>query len=152
MSRISQGRLTTNTTSNTCIFEIINSHATRAAFVKKITVTQNVAAVGVIEIGRPTAKGVTPTSPVAMETDEAGAASSVTSALAWGTAPTRPTTFLRRANMLATIGDKHDFDFGGRGVMLAPGETLSVHSFSGTSNTYNVSAEVEQDTITVSNP
>ena len=147
--RYSQGRLTTNTTSNNCIMEIINSHSTKSAFIKKLVITQNVAAAGVIEIGRPAAKGITPTSPVAMESDDDAAAGSVTTALAWGTAPTRPTTFLRRANFLATIGDARTFEFAGKGLRLAPGQTLSVHSFSGTSNTYNVSVEAEQDDVVV---
>lgn len=147
--RYSQGRLTTNTTSNNAILEIINSSTTKSAFIKRLVITQGTAAAGVIEIGRPTAKGITPTTPVALESDDDAAAGSLTSALAWGTAPTRPTTFLRRANFLATVGDARTFEFIGKGLRLAPGQTLVVHSFSGTSNVYNVSVEAEQDDVVV---
>ena len=149
--KYSQGRLTTNTTSNNAVMEIINSHSTKSAFIKRIVITQNVAAASVIEIGRPAAAGITPTSPVAMESEDDAAAGSVTTALAWATAPTRPTTFLRRANFLATIGDARTFEFTGRGLRLAPAQTLSIHGFSGTSNTYNVSVEAEQDDVVVAN-
>jgi hypothetical protein len=150
-SRFETGRTTTNTTSNAAVMEIINQ-GTVEAFIKAITVTQNVAAASVVGVGRPAAAGITPTAPVALSSDNGVATTLVKTALAWGTAPTSPTVFYRRADFLASIGDSRRFEFAGEGLRLAPGQTLVVWGISGTSNTYNVSVEAEQNVVVRTNP
>jgi hypothetical protein len=60
-------------------------------------------------LGRPAAIGVTPTANTAivpLPNDTAEPATTVTMAIAWGTAPTTPTNsvYLRRCNLPATLG------------------------------------------------
>jgi len=63
------------------------------------------ATASVIGLGRPAAIGITPTSPVDfLPEDVADVSTLVTSALAWGTGPTVPVSFLRRIALPATIG------------------------------------------------
>lgn len=149
-SRFGTGRTTTNTTSGAAVMEIINQ-GTVEAFIKAITVTQNVAAVSVVGVGRPAAAGITPTSPVALQSDNGVDVTLTKTALAWGTGPTVPANFYRLANFLATIGDSRRFEFSGQGLRLGPNQTLVVWGVSGTSNTYNVTVEAEQNVIGVVN-
>lgn len=59
----------------------------------------------VIGLGRPALAGVTPTAPVTMLSDALGDTASTTKvALAWGTSPTVPAAFIRRAAIAAAIG------------------------------------------------
>jgi hypothetical protein len=66
----------------------------------------NAATASVYGYGRPAAIGVTPTTPVAVLAEDGGntTAGNSTTALAWGTAPTAPTNFLRRVSLPATVG------------------------------------------------
>jgi hypothetical protein len=56
-------------------------------------------------LGRPAAIGVTPTSPVTVLAEDPGdSTGTVTTALAWSTAPTVPANFFRRVYLPATLG------------------------------------------------
>jgi hypothetical protein len=152
MSRFSAAVLTTNTTSNSAIAEIINAHASKDAYVKKITASLNTAAAGVISVGRPAAAGVVPSTtanPALL--DEAGDdTGSVTLATAWNTSvPTIPAVSFRRIGVPATVGTTVVWEFLGKGLRLQHGQTLVVWSHSGTSNVYSITAEVEQDLTSV---
>jgi hypothetical protein len=77
-------------------------------------------------LGRPGAIGVTPTSPAAFvaESNVSGGANSVTTgAVAWGTAPTAPTNFLRRVSPNNLIGTGMIWTFP-RGVDIPLGQSV----------------------------
>lgn len=144
MSRFSTGRLTTNTTASNASIEIINSSTTLAAFIKEIGIALNAATATVITLGRPAAAGVTPTTPEAMQDEEGAAIGLVTTALAWGTSPTPPTVPMRRMGFAATAGLNWKFEFGGRGVRLAPGGTFIISNV-GVVSALSVYVVAEQD-------
>lgn len=89
-------------------FAEIRTAASDQAFVREIGVAVGVAgAAPTIGIIRPNAIGVTPTSPKTAQAIGVGApAATVTSAVAWGTAPTLPATpiYLARVGLPATVG------------------------------------------------
>lgn len=97
------GVRTSNTTTNNAAFTIYTGSAAIAR-VYEITITMAAATASVFGIGFPAVAGITPTSPVLLQTEESGPASTVNSALAWSTSPTNPNVFLRRVNLPATIG------------------------------------------------
>ena len=74
-------------------------------YVRELGVFMAAATASTFGIGRPAAIGVTPTSPVTLVAEDTAApAGSGQSALAWGTAPTAPTAFIRRFTLPATVG------------------------------------------------
>lgn len=89
-------------------FAEIRTAATDRAFVREIGVAVGVAgAAPTIGLIRPNAIGVTPTTPkTAQSLDPAAPAASITSAVAWGTAPTLPGTpiYLARVGLPASLG------------------------------------------------
>ena len=104
MTRYSIARRTTNVTIANACLEIIAG----AKRVKVVSVEVMLAAAtaSVFGLGRPAAKGITPTTPISMLPDAAGDAgeSTVTTAIAWGTGPTVPAQFIRRCSFLTAIG------------------------------------------------
>jgi hypothetical protein len=82
--------------------------ATDRAFVKEIGVSVGVAGASpTVGLIRPNAIGVTPTAPkTAQALDPGNPAGTLTSAVAWGTAPTLPATpiYLRRVTLPAALG------------------------------------------------
>jgi hypothetical protein len=97
--------------------------STQRAFIREIGVSVGVAGASpTIGIIRPNAIGVTPTSPKAGQPEDTAApASTMTSAVAWGTAPTLPGTpiYMRRVTLPATLGAGWVFSWN-------PGEELVV--------------------------
>src|SRR5438874_7032510 len=98
MTRGSQSRRTTSGTIGTAALEII-AGPRNGFWLRSLELTLVAATASVFAIGRPGAKGVTPTAPVAI-LPEAGAADlgaiTAATALAFGTGPTVPTSFYRR--------------------------------------------------------
>jgi hypothetical protein len=95
---------TTGVTTGTAAWEIRTASTDRARVVE-IGVFLAAATASTYGIGRPAAIGVTPTTPVTVIAEDSGSpAGTAQSALAWGTGPTVPTAFFRRASMPATIG------------------------------------------------
>jgi hypothetical protein len=82
-----------------CLWEIRTASSDMARLVElgssnAIDITPSAVSYG---LGRPAARGVTPTTPLTMlAEDEAGPAGTVQTAQAWGTAPTAPANFFRR--------------------------------------------------------
>jgi L,D-peptidoglycan transpeptidase YkuD (ErfK/YbiS/YcfS/YnhG family) len=105
MSFYSLAQRTTATTVNTPSWEI-RSAATNKPRVIEVGLSQNTAVAGVYGLGRPGSIGVTPTTPQTFVREgDAGAPTGLTTAaVAWGTAPTSPTNFDRRASPAGTIG------------------------------------------------
>lgn len=124
MALYTLGVLTTGTASASPAWEIRTASTDRAQ-VREIGVFLNAATASLFGLGRPAAIGVTPTSPVtflAMDTGDPVA--TVTSALAWGTAPTAPTNFLRRAGLAAAVGNGIIWTFGPRELVIPVSSSL----------------------------
>lgn len=84
----------------------IESAATDKPKIMEICISQVAATASLFGLGRPAAIGITPTTPVTLldEQDGNGPTGLTKTAVAWGTPPTVPTTFLRRLCTPATIG------------------------------------------------
>lgn len=90
------------------------------------------ATASVFALGRPAANGVTPTSPTALQAEDAGSpTATATFALAWGTAPTAPTVALRRWAGPATIGTGVIFTYP-RGIVIAISSNYVHHNLAAT--------------------
>ena len=142
MKRLSGGQRTTNATDNQAPIELINGEDF-SVVVREIELVNGAATAVKLEMGRPAAKGVTPTTPVALqyESPRSTSTSLVTTALAWGTSPTPPTIPLRRAVLGAAIGSRVVWEFP-EGIPLAPAETLVI-SNDGTGQVLDVNFVVE---------
>jgi hypothetical protein len=108
MARGSINRLTTGAASGSAALEII-AGADRGFWLRELFVTLAAATTSVYGVGRPAAKGVTPTSPVRLLPEDgvdlaANSPITAATALAWATPPTAPTSFYRQASLPATIG------------------------------------------------
>lgn len=91
------GIRTTNATVNQACLEIIGSTAIQARLLEiYIAMAGGSATTPTIGFGRPAAAGVTPTSPVTIVGEDPNDAPATKTALAWGTSPTAPTTYMRR--------------------------------------------------------
>jgi hypothetical protein len=99
--RFSQGFRTSAT--NGSVIEFIGATGQRAQLVE-FGITLNAATATQIGLGYPAAQGVTPTAPVTLLSESDNATTTITSALAWGTPPTAPTYYYRRASLPATVG------------------------------------------------
>jgi hypothetical protein len=104
MSIYSLGVRTTNSTIAQACVEIYTP-STLAIRVMEIGIC-NVAATGwAVGLGRPAAQGITPVAAAFNpEQSTADPAAKTNVSLSWGTSPTAPTTYLRRAYFPATIG------------------------------------------------
>lgn len=103
MARFQLAVRSSNVTTGQAVLEIIAGN--KACRVKCIDLTLVTAVVGIFGIGRPAAKGVTPTTPVnLLPCDGVGDPSLASVALAWGTSPTAPTAYFKRASMPGVIG------------------------------------------------
>lgn len=124
MALYSLGVLTTGTASGAAAWEIRTASTDRAV-VREIGVFLNAATASVFGIGRPAAIGVTPTSPVTfLAQDAASPTGTITSALAWGTGPTAPTAFLRRAGLPGAIGNGIVWTFGPNELIIPVSSSL----------------------------
>lgn len=104
MSRFSQGFRTTETDAG-AVIEFIAGASDRARLVE-IGLSLVSATLSSVGLGYPAAKGVTPTSPVTLLSENPGDSSicGITSALAWATPPTAPADnyYFRRATVPAS--------------------------------------------------
>lgn len=151
MSRFSSGVASAAGTNNTPIIEIINTSTTKDAYVKSITAGLAAGTATSLGLGRPAAIGITPTTPAALLDEYGSDTGVVKTAIAWGTAPTVPASYLRRGQAAAAIGNQIVFTFAGKGLRLQPGQTLVLWTLT-TSSLCNVTAEVEQDVASIANP
>ena len=104
MAIYSLANLTTNVTAANAALEVRTASTDRARLLE-FGAWLNAATASVYGIGRPAARGVTPTSPVTwLAEDEADPVGTVQTALAWGTGPTVPANFFRRVGLPATTG------------------------------------------------
>lgn len=138
-------RTTTNTTTGEANTEIIGpSIQGKVSLVTKIHLTLTTAVATTLLIGRPAAKGVTPTSPVPLWSlrGPSGDGSVATWALAWGTSPTSPTVVFDRVTFPATVGTTRELIYTG-GIALKDGGTLVIFNV-GTTGVLDIAVEVTE--------
>lgn len=136
MAIYSLGSRTSNLTITQACWELRTTASVRAVVLEIHFFMATGTAVS-IGVGRPAAIGVTPTSPVTVLAEDAGAPAGNTQvALAWATSPTAPTSFLRRWNGPATIGAGIIFTFP-RGLIVPLSSSLVIWNI-----TANVAADV----------
>ena len=105
MAIYSISQRTSSGTAATAAWEIISTSAQVRPAILELGLTQNAATAGVFGLGRPQAKGVTPTTPqTSLAEDYNEVVGNTTVAVAWGTGPTVPLNFFRRISCPATIG------------------------------------------------
>ena len=80
-----------------------------------------------VGLGYPAAIGLVPTTPVTLLSESDNSTIAVTSALAWGTPPTQPTYFYRRAT-LGLGSDEIVWTFD-KGLLLLPATSLVIWLF-----------------------
>jgi len=120
--RFTLGVRTTSGTSGTAAWEIRTGPTPGRATLIEIGFSLVAATASVIGLGRPSAIGVTPTSPVDFlpeDPNDVLASGVIQSALAWATGPTAPASFFPRMSFPATIG---------AGVILMPKIVIPVSS------------------------
>ena len=122
-------RTTTNTTGSQACIEIIGpSLPNKITFIKKLDINLATAVASVFQVGRPTAAGVTPTSPVQLFSLDGGDDSLATWALAWGTSPTIPNENFNRFSLPATVGTRYEIEYPDQGLALRQNETFIIYN------------------------
>lgn len=118
------GVRTSGAAAGTPAFELI-APPTKNCILRELIITLAAATASAYGLGRPAAIGVTPTTPVNALREGIGDGIGMLSktALAWGTPPTSPTVFNRRASLSATIGDFVDWVFDG-GLYIPAGQSI----------------------------
>ena len=105
--RYSLGVRTTNATDAECAWEIITGATPGRVRLVELGIFLAEATATTIGLGRPQAVGITPTTPVDFlpeDPNDVLASGVAQSALAWGTKPTIPVSFIRRIALPAVIG------------------------------------------------
>lgn len=123
--------IATRTTALTTNFPIIQwrNGATGRVKTMEVAVIQSAGTVQSFGWGVPAAAGTTPTDVTFLRDDPADPASLVISSIAWGTAPTAPTTYKRRANTPATAGTGIIWTVP-RGIVMAISSSNTIHGIS----------------------
>lgn len=140
MPRGSIARRTVDGTIATAAYELI-AHSTKGCVLREMLVTLAAATASAYGLGRPAAKGVTPTSPVALLPEDGGILQTST-AVAWGTGPTVPTQFFRRVSFPATISSSILWTFA-NGLYIPAGGTLVLWNIAA-NGVVDVSVEVDE--------
>lgn len=122
MIRSSIGRRTSDGTAGAAALEILAG--ARGLNIRAITVTLAAATASSFGLGRPAAKGITPTTPVASLLEDGSLSDTVLTqtAIAWGTGPTVPAQFLRRFGFPNVIGSYVHYNF--TSLYLPPNASL----------------------------
>lgn len=102
-TRLSLAQRTSNFTITQACWELRTTAAVRAR-IMELSIVQATATACSYGFGRPAARGVTPTTPVAFQRDADGADGATTGSLAWGTSPTAPAAYVRRFNSGVNVG------------------------------------------------
>jgi hypothetical protein len=144
MAIYSIAQRTTITTVAAASWEV-RSAATGKPKLMELGYSLGAATASIIGIGRPAAIGVTPTTPLVAldESDGNGPVGLTTCAVAWGTAPTVPANFNRRASLPATIGAGIIFTFP-RGLGLPISSSIVVWNITANSAVVDCWAVVDE--------
>ena len=136
---------TTGTTSGNAAWEL-RSASTERLYVREIGIFMGAATASTYGLGRPAAIGVTPTSPVTGQAvDPAEAAGTAQTAVAWGTAPTAPTSsiYLRRIGLPAAIGAGVIWTFRDPGLVVPVSSSIVIYNLA-TNGVVDIYAEWEE--------
>lgn len=138
MAIYSQAQLTTVTTITAPSWDI-KAAAANSPRVMELFLNLGAATQSAYGIGRPGNDGsVAQTSGLALLPENLGdPAGQTTTAIAWGTAPTVPTTFLRRATLPGTVGAGVIYTFP-RGLVLAVTKGICLWNITANSASTNV--------------
>jgi hypothetical protein len=133
---------TSDGTAGAAAWELI-APATRSISVQEVLVVLAAATASTFGLGRPAAKGVTPTTPVVL-LDERGSDGPLATrvAVAWATGPTVPTQFYRRTSLPGTISAFQLWTFP-NGLIVPAGLSLVVWNI-GTNGVADVHAVVQE--------
>lgn len=143
MAKLSLGSLTSNGTTGEAAWEFINDTLTPAK-IMRIVVSLVAATATTLGLGRPAAKGITPTTPVALlAEDEIATQTGLKTAMAWATKPTIPAAFYRRVGLPAVIGQTYEFEFV-KGLYVPAAATVILWNLAANS-VLNVTVEVEDE-------
>jgi len=104
----------------------------RGFVLRQIDISLAAATASIYQLGRPAAKGITPTSPVLIMPEASGDPSTLLTgtALAWATPPTVPTYFYRSAQMAAVVGQSISWT----GLNIIVGAGMSIVLWNGAAN------------------
>jgi hypothetical protein len=131
MSKQSLAVRSTGTGSGAAAAELIAA-ATSELRVTEIDISMGGPAGGTFGIGFPAAIGITPTTPVTLQSHDARDPSPTgTVALAWGTGPTVPAQFLYRVTVAAATAAAANISIP-EGIVVPPGKSLVVWNISNT--------------------
>jgi hypothetical protein len=122
MLRGSLARRTSDGTNAAAAFELI-ANTIRGSYLKEMLVTLAAVTASTYGLGRPAAKGVTPTAPVTVLSESNHDAIGATTAIAWGTGPTVPAQFMRRVSFPATVSSSILWTFP-EGIFIPAGQSL----------------------------
>jgi hypothetical protein len=141
MHRVSIARRTSDGTTGAAAFELIAG--TKGVLLREMLVTLAAATASTYGLGRPAAKGITPTAPVTLMS-ELGSNDPVATAtaLAWGTGPTVPAQFFRRVGFPAVITSFMLWTFA-NGLAIPAGESLVLWNLA-SNGVVDVSVEVDE--------
>ena len=112
MTQYSRTIRTSATGSGVAAVELI-AGASKACKVTEIGIALVNATASTFGLGRPAAKGITPTTPVFLLNPLGGDPGAVRASLAvaWGTGPTIPAAFFRQCSLPATVGAERVWSF-----------------------------------------
>lgn len=96
----------------------------KGCYLKELSFSLAAATASTYALGRPAAKGITPTSPVAAQYQDGVVPMLTATALAWGTGPTAPTAFIRRSSLPATLGASIVWTFSDKGLFIPANTSL----------------------------
>lgn len=130
MNRFQGAVRTSNVTNSNAAVELIAG--TKGCWLFEVHIVLASAVATVLGLGRPAAKGITPTSPAAMPSlhGDPTEISQSTTALAWVTSPTNPTRFMDRVSTTAAIGFVRDWVWAD-GIFVPAGQTIVLQNIVG---------------------
>lgn len=140
MLRGSIARRTSDGSTGTAAFELIAG--SRGTTLREMLVILAAATASTYGLGRPAAKGITPTAPVTVLSNSGHDVIGASTALAWGTGPTIPAQFFRRVSFPTTISSSILWTFSG-GLFIPIGGTLVLWNLAA-NGVVDVSIEVDE--------
>ncbi len=130
MARYTHAARTSATASGVANWELRSAAGARL-YIKELGLFMGAATASTFGLGRPAAIGITPTSPVtAVAVDPADPVGTAQTALAWGTAPTAPTSaiYLRRIGLPNVIGSGIIWVFPDPGLVVPISSSIVIYN------------------------
>jgi hypothetical protein len=144
MARYSLRSRPTIVTAAAATWELRSSSSDRL-YLMELGLFSGTATAWTVGLGRPQAIGVTPTSPVALQAEDAAdAAATGQVAIAWGTAPTVPLQFFRVVALPANIGAGIIWTFGPKGIVVPVSSSIVLWNLATAPVTMDVYCVVEE--------